>query len=456
MGFVKISILFFISFAVMQCSKDSPNKPPDSKNGIQSRQILTGGGNFTNGSTDNDMVARLKALNSIGANMCRLNLYPEYYWNQTSRTPTPEKNDTFIKLAHSHQITPVILFEFYHDYTHPPRDYDTWYRIGRGYAERFRPNSPWLKSQNINDWGVSIYSAINEPDAAYTIDKTDFYNMLKGLADGVHAVDSSLSVIPGGFMSENAFSDHTLRGYGQAIAPLINEGILAGIDLHTYNDVQYAPIEVGVNSGNIKWEHSPQEDFDQVKKGCGITRDIAFYATEYGFKNNTQGITGDYCAKRELTCIWANFGIVGNDHKSPATVFAFPWNIFHLESEDVTYGMSVNKDPWEGNKRGQIYKFICQLVKEVSFVSLDPHKSGIYILQSDVKKLWVWQNLPHWSTIYGNSLHIDNIPDSAESLTVYGYDAPWNGARQSIQLEGENSLTVSDLAQGETLMLLAE
>jgi len=96
----------------------------------------------------------------------------------------------------------MILFEYYSEWG-PLGDYNKWFAIGRDFATLFRPNSPWLVSQGITGWGISVYSAINEPDLAVDIPFSTYVNAIEGLADGVHSVDPTLKVIPGGFMSEN-------------------------------------------------------------------------------------------------------------------------------------------------------------------------------------------------------------------------------------------------------------
>jgi hypothetical protein len=57
--------------------------------------------------------------------------------------------------AHRHGITPMFLFEYYTRWHGELGGYEKWFAIGQAFAERFRPNSPWLPSQGIRDWGVS-------------------------------------------------------------------------------------------------------------------------------------------------------------------------------------------------------------------------------------------------------------------------------------------------------------
>ena len=377
--------------------------------------------------------------------MCRMNLYPANYWNGSA--PVPSGGDGTVLEAHTKGVIPMILFEDYASYN-DIGDYNKWFAIGQAFANRYHPNSAWLQSQGITNWGITIYTAINEPDNDNAIPKTgtnSYYSALEGLADGVHSVDATLKVNPGGFMSENAYSDHTLRGYGTAIAPLWNNGKLDGIDLHTYNDISFAPI-----TGSFS--HSPQSDFDSVKSTCGITRDINFYATEFNFKKDaSQGIDENLAAKRLLTCIWANLGVVKNDGHAAASQFAFVWNIFSTTTSDTLYGICTQLSPWTPTARGTTLQLVLSKTKGMQFTSLDPKGRGEFILTgSGGSKMWVLQNLQFWSSIYGTSYTVSGIPAGAKKLEVYG----WDGLRQTITLSGQTSYTVTGLNNSETYMFL--
>ena len=409
----------------------------------------SGGGNFTNGKTS---AAKMDALLDAGGKMPRVSLYPGYYYKNGS--PSPSIIDDEMRELHSRGLTPMILFEFYHDYTAPPRTYQAWYDIGVAFAQRFRPGSSWnIENGHDSSWGIQVYSAINEPDIhaeGTGIDYSDYHDMLEGLADGVHSVDGELEVIPGGFARENSHSDHDLRGYGPAIADLLNDGTLAGIDLHVYNDIIYAPIVR--SNGSCTFSHSPQRDFEEVKEGSGITRDINFYSTEYSFKNNTQGISDDLAAKRMLTCMWAIHGVV-KDNGERATQFALMWNIYNTEADDPTYGKCTQLAPWTPIAPGKTVQLVHELSAGMEFTALDPNGDGDFVLEGDGKKMWVWQNYPNWSDINGTSYTIDGIPADVDTLYVYRYNS-WDAPCKTVDVTGD-SMTLYDLNQKETYMFLA-
>src|SRR5688500_11153126 len=49
---------------------------------------IMGGGNFVNGDTGTTIVNQYAALQTLGAKMCRMNLYPNNYWNGSAALPT--------------------------------------------------------------------------------------------------------------------------------------------------------------------------------------------------------------------------------------------------------------------------------------------------------------------------------------------------------------------------------
>jgi len=422
---------------------------------------ISGGGNFINGETSARINTQFDVLNAAGAHAMRMNLYPNYYC--TEAAPTPTKLDAQILEAHQRGVqTIVLLFEYYGEYEKHPAlcdhlgDYQKWQAIGHDFAQRFAPNSSFLLAHDIHDWGITIYEAINEPDGETHPDKkvpltgpSSFVSTLEGLADGVHSVSPSLAVIPAGFSTENSSSSHILKGYGPAIANLLNAGKLDGIDLHTYNDIFYAPIVR--KDGQVEFNFSPQAAFDNVKKACGITRDINFYTTEYNFKTGTQGIDDNLAAKRLLTCIWANLGVVKSDGHTPATKLALIWNLFG--NAEKMYGLTAHsKDhAWNPYATGKTFQLVMNLTAGMSFTYLDPRDKGEFILSGGGKTLWVWQNYETFSSIHGTQYTIHAIPATAKTIQVYG----WDGLRKTIDVNGQTSMTIGDLNERETYMFMA-
>ena len=399
---------------------------------------MFGGGNFTNGRTDYDL--QYAALRAFGGSVIRMNLYPFWYYRNGS--PSPEVVDDAVLQAYSYGVTPLLLFEYYGSYAEAGEllgGYEKWYDIGRAFAVRFGPNSEWLLSNGVENWGISVYAAMNEPDGERSIPKDEYRAALEGLADGVHSVDSSLRVIPGGFMAANARRDYTLAGYGLAIADLLNEGKLHGIDLHTYYDVQYAPM-------SSTYDFSAQSNFDSVKRACGITRDISFYTTEFNFKQRV--ISEEAAARGLLTGIWDNLGVVKNDGSTPATQYALAWNLFRENYEQ--FGLIETLDPLVLNARGRVLQTVLQLTEGMAFEYLDPRGGGEYLLSGNGKLMWVWQNRVAWSSKRTRSYTVTGIPEGVTEIEVYNYE----GLMRVVTTDGDESYRISDLPLEQTYMFL--
>ena len=409
---------------------------------------LLGSGNFTNGGAGTREATQYAVLNAALLRSCRLNEYPGTYFDVNKGVATPARLDAAVLQAHKFGVTPVILFEFYGSYSPGIAKYD-WNAIGHAFADRFRPNSSWWTNQGIRDFGVSLFQAVNEPDGGKGLALQDYHDALKNLADGVHSVDKDLRVIPGGFMTANSASSYTLKGFGLAISDLLNDGTLDGIDLHTYNG-RWAPVRPN--------RHSSQHDFDAIKKACNITRNIHFYTTEFNYQRseNEDGTAPDYdlgedaAARFFLTSIWDQLGVVDADNH-PVCKLALAWNLFDLTSKEKNYGLSIQLDPWEPTRRAQILRTVAELSSGMSFDSLDPRGTGVFVLSGNQRKLWVWQDRAHYSTITGTSFEVRGIRAGSTKLEVYG----WDGPRASVALQGQASYTFHDLPGDETYMFLA-
>jgi len=422
---------------------------------------ISGGGNFMDGQMNAGIDAQFDILTAAGAHAIRMNLYPSNYYSE--KGPTPTKLDAQVLEAHRRGVQTISLFfEYAGQYQKLPEfvahlgDSAKWRAIGHDFAERFAPNSAFLLSHDIHDWGITIYQGLNEPDEERNptnkipiTGPSSYVSALEGLAEGVHSVSPALAVIAGGFGSQNSAGSYTLQGYGPAIAGLLNDGKLDGIDLHTYNDILYAPI-VGKDN-QVHFSFSTQAVFDRVKKACGITRDIDFYCTEYNFKSGVQGIDDNLAAKRLLTCIWANLGVVKSDGHTPATKLALVWNLFGNAEKE--YGLTAHsKDQaWNPYATGKTFELVMSLTSGMAFTYLDPLDKGEFTLAGNGKTLWVWQNYETFSSIHGTHYTVNSLPSMAKTLQVYG----WDGLRKTIDLHGETALTINDLNERETYMFLA-
>lgn len=410
---------------------------------------LLGAGNLTNAKPNE--TDRMDQLKELHLGWARISLYPQYYYGNGK--PLSTNLDPVMLQLYQRHVSPMILFEYYGSYTQRGQligNYDKWYSIGRAYAERYGPGGKWAQEQGVNNWGVRVFSAFNEPDVENSISFDDYKEALEGLADGVHSIDKSLRVIPGGFSSQNAFDSWTLQGYGTAIAPLLNSGKLDGLDLHTYYDVQYAPL-IGT------YANSAQFTFDRIKNALGITRDIAFYSTEFNVKKRSSTsveMNEESAAKQFFTAIWDHVGVVSSSGKRPATVFAMPWSLFQTPEQSSWYGIGSSStsmhDDWP--MRMKVLQMVAEEARGTYFLSMDPKGTGEYTLAGSGKKLWVWQNLKGWTNRTGSVYQVYDIPGISTEIRIYR----WNGLWRTLAVNGHKQMTISGLDPGETYMFVAE
>lgn len=402
----------------------------------------TGGGNLGTFMVGHESTTLYQALEGLGAKLGRMN---SYKWRDLDGNPTPKDFDAAMLQAHRNGITPIILLEYYGNYANlvPPQpigSYEDWFKVGKAMAKRFRPGGDWARENGIGDgYGVTVYTAINEPDVEVSIPKGAYHDAMAGLADGVHSVDDSLKVVPGGFAACNIDGDATLRGYGPAIADLLQSGKLAGIDLHTYYNDRWYPLTKGR-------QFSAQTCFDRIKEAAGVTRDIDFYATEFNIARGGAWTDRALLARLFLTALWDNFGVVGKDNR-PAMVLAFPWALPDTgRIGGPAYAMAAREKPWLPDERAKVLQRVLDIAGDMTFVSADPKHSGTYHLTGEKGDLFVWQNREGWTDAPGRTWTL-NLPDWAKRIELW--DA--GGLRQVSDCSG-GPFTFKNLPKNETVM----
>lgn len=403
-----------------------------------------GGGNLVTHLAGAPTAQMYEALRGVGAKLGRMN---SYGWRDLTRKPTPKDFDAAMLEAYRRGVIPIILLEYEGSYQflQPPQpigSYADWHTAGKVMAARFQPDGEWSQEHGIRGWGVTIYSAVNEPDVQTTIPRDDYRDALAGLADGVHSVNAGLRVVPGGFATCNSHGDATLRGYGPAIAPLLEDGRLDGIDLHTYYNARWYPLTRGR-------EFSAQTCFDRVKAAMGLRRDVNFYSTEYNIARAEDWSDPKLIARLFLTAFWDNVGVVRADGRTSATVIAFPWNLGDTgeTADGLTYAMAVAKNPWAPDLRAAVLRTVLRLAGDMKFTALDPRGSGTYALEGKDSVLFVWQNLPGWTDRPGPTWEVD-LPEWARIAELWGFD----GLRKTLPVHG-GKVAIRDLPGNETYML---
>jgi hypothetical protein len=390
--------------------------------------------------------AQFKALGAAGASRCRFPVSQGTYYDPKHNKPVPEKYDELVLLAHKRGITPMILFEYYTRWNGPIGGREKWHTIGRAFALRFAPNSEWLKSKGVRDWGITCYTAVNEPtwksNNPTPIVPKDYAKALEGLADGVHSVARTLTVSPGGYIEGSLHGGK--NPYLKAAAPLYNAGKLHAIDIHRYWDVKY------VTMTNTR-RFSLQSQFDDVKRDYGIKAGVKFHTTEMNFKKRM--VTEDQAARGFLTALWDALGVVDAKGRR-ITQFVMPWNIFHLTDKDIHYGLCTKLTPWTPTGRGKVLQLVCRVSKDMEFVSCDPRNKGTFVLEGTGRKLWVWQNRTGWTDKPGTTFILKGIPKQSTKLEVYRYNS-WNKPWKELDVSGKDSVELTNLPPDETLMFLS-
>jgi hypothetical protein len=441
---------------------------------------IMGSGNFDL-QYNSDFGTQFQILNTNKVKMARINAYPGDYWNGSAPVTSTTMDNTILQ-AHSYGITPTIHFSYYAfyltSYNLQLGSSSKWYNIGRAYALRYAPNSSWLQSKGISNWGVTTYIAFNEPDLPQWWTNTsangvpagtsmpihsgspytsqfggNYHDALEGFSNGVKSVSTSLKVINGGFATQNSERNYTARGFASGVADLFNNGKLDGMNLHTYNDNWYAPL---YPSGGWNNEWAVHRQFALVKSNSGITRDIDFYSDEFNYKNyDTYGATldEDRTARNFFTVLWQHLGVPKNNGTS-ATKMALVWTLFYGE-DDYKMWNGSSLSPYQPRKSARTYAFVAEQTAGMEFATLDPFNTGEWTLTGNGKKIWVWTNMRSYTNHLNSAWTINGIPSGTTQLRVYGWDG-FNGPRQTINVAaGQTSATISGLAENETHMVVS-
>ena len=402
-----------------------------------------GGGNLVTHLAGKPQLTQLySALHGVGAAMGRMN---SYGWRTLDRKPTPRDFDAEMRQARDNGITPIILLEYDGSYQtlDPPQPigtYHDWFAAGQQMARRFRPDGEWARENGVVGWGVTVFTAINEPDVLQNIPREAYHDALAGLADGVHSVDPALKVVPAGFATCNSHRDATLGGYGPAIKDLLEDGRLDGIDLHTYYNAKYYPMTKGR-------DFSAQTCFDDVKRAMGLQREIKFYSTEFNIARLGDWSDPKLAAKLFLSAFWDHVSVVGSDGRTPAMALAFPWNLGTTDRVDgPAYAMAATENPWTPDSRSIVLRMVLRLAGDMTIKSIDKPR-GLTTLEGADAELIVWRNLPGWTDRPGPTLELA-LPDWARKAELWG----WDGLRRTVPVTG-GKVVLDGLDENETFMI---
>lgn len=383
----------------------------------------TGGANIFVGEATS---FKLTDLQTLHCKMCRIAMFFNSY--NANQTPSPQNFDAVIVSLLQKDIRPQPQFELYSSESGgnaPARTYAKWQSLGSAFAARFKPNSTFLVSQGLTDIGVERWGALNEPDILQGFSTAEYHAMLEGLADGIHSQHADAKVFPGGYADPSRSSNFTARGYLPAVADLINDGTLAGFDLHTYHDKSFCRIY-------DTYARSHQAAYDGCIAASGITKlDIDWSTTEHSVKAEPiaadqnyastypgTGLTHEQVARNwYLTHFFDVHGAVRSDG-SLAPGIHITWNLWQYSGQQ--YWFASQTQPRVERQCGLTFSMIMNIVHDMHFTSNDPKGTGVYKLKGGGKSVWVFQNIhTSWTNLFGNSFTISDIPAATTQVQVY-------------------------------------
>lgn len=393
--------------------------------------------------------ATYDAVKQAGGGTIRISKRPAWFWDAATNQPTPAKFDADILLAYQHGLTPMLLLTHYTKEDGASLgDSAKWHAIGRAFAERFRPDSPWLREQGIRDWGATFYAAINEPmwktNNTVAIDVDEYKTTLEAFADGIHQIEATLHASPGGYQEVPLFGKNG-NPYLTAVAPLFNNGKLYALGIHRYWDEKYVPMRG-------KYDFSLQRQFEFVKRNYGITADVKFYTDEFNYKRSQAGeiLPDEEIARGFLTAMWDALGVVNAEGKA-ASQMALVYTLHQTQAKNSQYGISESLDPWVPMARGKVFQLVTGLARGMEFTALDPKGKGEFVLEGAGKMMWVWQNRAAWTNHAGTSFKVTGWPAGATKIEVYTAA----GLERTVALDGQTVCALEDLPTEQTLMFVA-
>lgn len=394
-----------------------PPPPPPPPTGVTVGSV-TGGGNLHR-SFFPAQAYRVQNLVDLKCGRARTALSASEYFG--GGAPSPALCDTMMTMLLNARVKPFIIFEWAPTQSPPPqKNYADWFAIGAGFATRFKPNSSFLTGQGITGIGITEYSAINEPDRHRGESGTtyaQYHAMLEGLGDGVHSVDPAGKVYPAGYLSANRDRQYTGFGYLSSVADLLNDGTLAGFDLHCYHQ-QFAPL------GDL-YNRCPQSDFDKCISASGITRPVIdLVSTEWNAAGGTFPSSGGYDQELWYMQLWFNMQGLVLPNGALAGGARLPWHIWRPQAPEND--MCSQLDPRIETSQGIFFRRIMEHTHDKVFVSANPRTTGVYKLKGGGKTIWAWQNHQNWTTLGNGSattFTISDIPAATTQVTVWDGNA---------------------------------
>lgn len=395
----------------------------------------------------------------LGLGWARCSGGPAQWWGDGA--PQPDNFAEVIGFAEARGIRVFLQLEYRRDIDGGRLgDYD-WYATGRSFARAFGAT-------------VGAYGILNEVDHSRSVeDYGEVAAALRRFADGVHSVDPSLLVSTpglGGTPMSVGNTDALLR----ALAPLLNDGTVQVLNLHSYQDIKR-----GQRSNILETaEWSPSRNFARAKAAGGITANVLRGAGEYNYRSwpgrDDYPSTPDERGSGFFTTVWDQLTAVGSggvdDNRNLfAVAYAITsdedgadgkrYRAFHMAHawESLPGGGYV----YEPSAKGTALVNTLAATRGMRFQHLDPLGKGIAVLRGGGKKMWMWHNRAFFSDLDDPAVvTVSGIPPRARTLRILRWDSTLDDPLHTIRLgEGETSRALDCaryLPHGETYLIVAD
>lgn len=466
---------FFILFLFFPALVSSSDYRPDTVS-----EIIGGGGLIA---WDDADTAQHNEINlglglEHGMKAARVSVFA--YWDPKTARPSTENFNNIFDLALKHDANLHVLFNWNSDLAQAldVGGYERWYSIGRAYAQEFGVGGRRATALGRPDYGIKTYAAFNEAAFDY-LDKPDIAaspdqvrQALHGLADGIHSILPNAAVKMGGTWGVLLERDPTDGGFVTAIAPLLNDGTLDGIDIHLYygfsKESAYGLYEEEGNKDSLPtvWnpDYTVQKVFDSVKRAGGVRTDIYFYTDEYGISRPKARLTQEQERRLHndiLTLFWDTLMVVGQDGRRPATRLALMWGlhgplppheykIFNLHPK--TKSPNEDTPPERLNSYGDTIATAVELARGMRITSVDLQKALLKLESANGREMVVWKNGRGISSIAGSSFTLSDIAKSTRTIEVHTA----SGYLKEIPVQGKKSITFTNLVGQTTYMFILE
>lgn len=404
-------------------------------------------------------LARINFAGDYGIGWARVSGGPVQWY--TGGVPRPERFEPVIELANARGVDVFLFLEYRPDIDGGSvYDYD-WFETGRQFALMYGDRIGAYGLLNEVDHNNAVMGGLTPEHVADAV--SDF-------SDGVRSVDAGFTIVSPSIGGTPMTPGQEIP-FLQALAPMINDGRVDVLNLHTYIDAR-SPCNGGPHWSSYYTNGdyaAPHENFEWHKQDAGIDVDVALGAGEFNYREwQPEGCLDWGTWERRgvgfLTTLWSQLSAVHADGTHAAS-FHGPFDIFRAEAHRP-YSMALefdSSDPenyvWTPNPMGEVFTRFLDLTDGMKFVGHDPHGTGSSVLRGDGKKMWVWFNLEGFSSLFGaDAIEITGVPGDAETLDVYTWENAPGSPAVSFPTAGADRVVIPvsalpDLPQ--TLMFVA-